>query len=69
MLKVVIGDVRTEVLPLLADLGCTVTALLEIVVTLVVGIIASLAPLLAPVVAIIGSLGLADLLSLLGLSS
>lgn len=68
MLKVVVGDVRTEVLPLLADLGCTVKVLLEIVVTLVAGIVASLAPLLAPVVATIGSLGLTDLLSLLGLS-
>lgn len=68
MLKVVVGDVRAGVLPLLADLGYTVKVLLEIVVTLVAGIVASLAPLLAPVVAIIGSLGLTDLLSLLGLS-
>jgi hypothetical protein len=68
VLKVVVGDVRTEVLPLLADLGCTVTSLLEIVITLVVGIVASLAPLFAPVVTIISSLGLPDLLSLLSLS-
>ncbi|KAJ8584960.1 hypothetical protein M405DRAFT_773523 [Rhizopogon salebrosus TDB-379] len=68
VLKVVVGDVRTEVLPLLADLGCTVTSLLEIVITLVVGIVASLAPLFAPVVTIISSLGLSDLLSLLSLS-
>ncbi|OJA13757.1 hypothetical protein AZE42_01552 [Rhizopogon vesiculosus] len=68
VLKVVVGDVHTEVLPLLADLGCTVTSLLEIVITLVAGIVTSLTPLLAPVVAILSSLGLTDLLSLLSLS-
>lgn len=68
VLKVVTGDVRAAVLPILADLGCDVTSILEIVVTLVAGIVASLSPLLAPVVAIIASLGLSDLLSLLGLS-
>lgn len=68
VLKVVVGDVRTEVLPLLADLGCTVTSLLEIIVTLVAGIVVSLAPLLAPLVPTISALGLPDLLSLLGLS-
>ncbi|KAG1765722.1 hypothetical protein EV702DRAFT_1050917 [Suillus placidus] len=68
VLKVVIGDVRAEVLPILTDLGCDVVSILKIVVTLVAGIVASLSPLLAPVVAIIASLGLSDLLSLLGLS-
>ncbi|KAG2130900.1 hypothetical protein DEU56DRAFT_740387 [Suillus clintonianus] len=68
VLKVVVGDVRTEVLPMLADLGCDVTFILKIVVTLVGGIVASLSPLLAPVLAVIASLGLTDLLSLLGLS-
>jgi hypothetical protein len=62
MLKVVISDVRAEVLPILADLSCDVASVLEIVVTLAV---ASLSPLLALVVAII-ALGLLDPLSLLG---
>jgi hypothetical protein len=64
MLKVVIGDVRAEVLPILADLSCDVASVLEIVVILAV---ASLSPLLALVVAII-ALGLLDPLSLFGLS-
>jgi hypothetical protein len=69
VLKVVVGDVRADVLPILADLGYTVTSILAIVVTLVAGIVVSLSPILAPVVAIIASLGLSDLLSLLGLSA
>lgn len=69
VLKVVGGDARAEVLSILADLGYTVTSILAIVVTLVAGIVVSLSPLLAPVAAIIASLGLSDLLSLLGLSA
>lgn len=57
MLKIFIDDIRAEVLTILSDLGCEVTSILEIVITLVAGIIVSLSPLLAPVVAIIAPLG------------
>ncbi|KAF8839799.1 hypothetical protein BDN67DRAFT_1012038 [Paxillus ammoniavirescens] len=68
VLKVVLGEVRSEVLPILTDLGCTITELLEIVVTLVGGIVASLVPLLAPIVGVLSVLELDDFAALLGLS-
>ncbi|KAG1838366.1 hypothetical protein DFJ58DRAFT_733859 [Suillus subalutaceus] len=68
VLKVVISDICAEALPILTDLGCDFSSILEIIVTFATGIAASLFPLLAPVIAIITSLSLSDLLSLLRLS-
>lgn len=68
VLKVVVGEVSSDVLPILTDLGCTITELLEVVVTLVGGIVACLVPLLAPIVGVLSVLELNDFAALLGLS-
>ncbi|KAF9218885.1 hypothetical protein BS17DRAFT_761793 [Gyrodon lividus] len=68
VLKVVFSEVRTDVLPILTDLGCTITSVLEVVVVLVGGIVASLIPLLAPIVGVLSVLELNDFAALLGLT-
>ncbi|KIK96835.1 hypothetical protein PAXRUDRAFT_275867 [Paxillus rubicundulus Ve08.2h10] len=68
VLKVAFGEVSSDVLPILIDLGCTITELLEVVVTLVGGIVAPLVPLLAPIVGVLSVLELSNFAALLGLS-